>query len=124
MATDEEVSAVTHEPLQSFTPSTLTRFEDLVDDLRTVRERGYAVDDEELNLDVRCVAAPIFDLYGSPVASLGLSGPAARVDRSRIADLGSQVRAAALQITQELGGHVPDAFAPGPAADARTPATD
>jgi IclR family acetate operon transcriptional repressor len=124
IATDDELSRVAHEPLRSFTPRTLTRVEDLVDDLRTVRERGYAVDDEELNLDVRCVAAPVFDLYGSPVASLGLSGPAARLDRSRLADLGSQVRAAALQITHELGGHVPDAFAPGLAADARTPATD
>jgi DNA-binding IclR family transcriptional regulator len=110
MDTDEDVSRVAHEPLRSYTPRTFTRFEDLLADLRRVRECGYAVDDEELNLEVRCVAAPIFDFYGSPVASLGLSGPAGRVTRSRVGDLGNQVRSAALRITHELGGHVPDGF--------------
>jgi IclR family acetate operon transcriptional repressor len=114
MAADEEVSRVAQEPLQSFTTRTLTRFEDLLEDLRRVRERGYALDDEELNLDVRCVAAPIFDIYGSPIASLGLSGPAARVALSRVDDLGNHVRTAAVRITQEMGGHVPAEFASRP----------
>lgn len=113
MATDPEVGRVVQEPLQSFTARTLTRVEDLLADLRGVRERGYAVDDEELNLDVRCVAAPIFDIYGSPVASIGLSGPAARVAPSRVDDLGSRVRAAAVRITEETGGHVPAGFKAG-----------
>lgn len=119
MATDAEVSQVVHEPLQSFTVRTLTRLEDLLADLGRVRERGYAVDDEELNLDVRCVAAPIFDIYGSPVASVGLSGPAARVAHSRVGDLGNHVRTAAVRITEELGGHVPAAFASRPPSPIR-----
>ncbi|MFA6299316.1 MAG: IclR family transcriptional regulator, partial [Nocardioides sp.] len=124
LATDAEVSRVVHEPLQSFTTRTLTRFEDLLADLRRVRERGYAVDDEELNLDVRCVAAPIFDLYGSPVASIGLSGPAARVALSQVDDLGQHVRTAAVRITQELGGHVPAAFACRPPSSSGEGLTD
>lgn len=112
MAAEAVVRRVVHEPLQAFTTSTLTSVAALLDDLRGVRERGFAVDDEELNLEVRCVAAPIFDIYGLPVASIGLSGPAARIARSRVDDLGDQVRAAAEQITRESGGHVPDTFGP------------
>ena len=110
LATDAELRRVVPEPLQPFTPRTSTSVEALLEDLRSVRERGYAVDDEELNLDVRCVAAPIFDIYGLPVASIGLSGPATRVAHSRIDELGDAVRAAAERITTETGGHVPATF--------------
>lgn len=112
MAAEADVRRVVHEPLGSFTTRTHTSVEELLEDLGGVRERGYAVDDEELNLDVRCVAAPIFDIYGVPVASIGLSGPAARVAPARIEDLGNRVRAAAERITREGGGHVPDTFGP------------
>lgn len=118
LATDAEVRRVVREPLQAFTARTVTSVEELLDDLRGVRERGYAVDDEELNLEVRCVAAPIFDIYGMPVASIGLSGPAARIALSRVGDLGIQVRAAAERITREGGGHVPDTFGARPASPA------
>jgi DNA-binding IclR family transcriptional regulator len=97
-------------PLRSFTIRTITSLPALLSDLERVRERGFAVDDEELNLDVRCVAAPIFDMYGTPVASIGLSGPAARVGLARVDELGEQVRAAAVRITEEMGGHVPVTF--------------
>lgn len=53
---------------------------------------GYATDDEEFSPGVRCVAAPIRDQNGRMVAAVGLSGPAARVDRERMADLGRLVR--------------------------------
>ncbi|MEV5575501.1 IclR family transcriptional regulator [Spirillospora sp. NPDC052269] len=110
MATDEELERVAPPPLRSFTIRTITSVPALTADLEKVRERGYAVDDEELNLDVRCVAAPIFDLYGTPVASIGVSGPAARVGLSQVDELGRQVRAAAVRITEEMGGHVPVTF--------------
>ncbi|RFU38707.1 IclR family transcriptional regulator, partial [Actinomadura logoneensis] len=110
LATAEELARVAPPPLRGFTIRTLTSVPALMADLERVRERGYAVDDEELNLDVRCVAAPIFDLYGAPVASIGVSGPAARVGLSQVGELGEQVRAAAVRITEEMGGHVPVTF--------------
>jgi DNA-binding IclR family transcriptional regulator len=119
LATAEELERVVPQPLQGFTIRTITSIQALMSDLGKVRERGYAVDDEELNLDVRCVAAPIFDMYGTPVASIGLSGPAARVGLSRVDEFGEQVRAAAVRITEEMGGHVPVTFGARP-----TPSTE
>lgn len=105
-----ELARVVHEPLSRHTMRTITSMDALLADLQQVRARGYAIDDEELNLDVRCVAAPVFDLHGTPVASIGLSGPASRVTLARVEDLGRQVWAAALRITKEMGGHVPAKF--------------
>ncbi|GAA0268569.1 IclR family transcriptional regulator [Actinomadura nitritigenes] len=114
LAAGEELERVVRQPLRSFTIRTITSMDALAADLERVRERGYAVDDEELNLDVRCVAAPVFDMYGTPVASIGLSGPAARVGLSRVDELGKQVLAAAVRITEEMGGHVPVTFGAHP----------
>jgi len=56
------------------------------------RRRGFAKDDEEFSPGVRCVAAPIFDDAGTMVAAIGLSGPTARIDASRLEDFGKLVR--------------------------------
>ena len=54
---------------------------------------GYAIDDEEFSPGVRCVAAPIREpTRGTMVAAVGLSGPTARIDVDRLADLGRLVR--------------------------------
>jgi IclR family acetate operon transcriptional repressor len=73
-------------------------------DLRSVRRRGYAVDDEELQAGVRCVAAPVRGIGGSVVATIGLSGPVERVPKSRIPTLGRAVLCAAGEVTDALGG--------------------
>lgn len=109
-----ELSRVVPEPLSRHTMRTITSIDGLLADLEQVRARGYALDDEELNLDVRCVAAPVFDLHGTPLASIGLSGPASRVTLVSVEDLGRQVWAAALRITKEMGGHVPAKFGAHP----------
>ncbi|MBA0051275.1 IclR family transcriptional regulator [Streptomyces sp. AJS327] len=114
MADGEEVARVVERPMTARTIRTLTSLDALTADLEKTRERGYAIDDEELNMEVRCVAAPVFDLYGAPTASIGLSGPAARVSLSQLDGLGQHVRAAARRITEDIGGHVPAAFGTHP----------
>jgi len=47
--------------------------------LEIVRSQGYAVDDEEYNPGVRCIAVPIFDYRGKCVAAVGVSGPTSRL---------------------------------------------
>lgn len=110
MADRADLSRVVHEPMSRHTMRTIVSIEALMSDLQRVQERGYALDDEELNLGVRCVAAPIFDLHGTPVASIGISGPASRVTLARVDELGLQVSSTAFQITKKTGGHVPAKF--------------
>jgi len=71
--------------------------------LRPIPARGYAVDDEEFALGLRCVAAAICDEYGEPVAAISCSGPTARVTVDRVAPLGRLVATAAADIAAALG---------------------
>ena len=80
----------------------------LLRELERIRAAGYAVDNEEIELGLRCVAAPVRDADGTLVASLGLSGPAARLTPEVLASLGEAVRQAAAEATIALGGTVPD----------------
>ncbi len=86
------------------TENTLASAEDLQRDLDVIKTRGYAVDDEENAVGLRCVAAVIFDEYASPMAGLSLSGPAARVTDARIPALGAAVSQVAREITAAIGG--------------------
>jgi len=93
-------------PLESFTDFTITDPERLVEDLERTRRRGFAVDGEERNLGMRCIAAPVFDIHGEAIAGLSVSGPTARVGMEQIPGLGSAVVAAARHLSAAIGGEV------------------
>jgi DNA-binding IclR family transcriptional regulator len=94
-------------PLPRCTSRTICTLAALDHELAAVRARGFAVDDEEYQPDVRCVAAPIFDHRGTVVASIGVSCPADRLPKTRLAHLGATVRGAAARVTKSLGGDLP-----------------
>ena len=79
----------------------------LQQELEQIRQLGYAVDDEEHAVGLRCVASAIFDQNGQPLAAISLSGPKARIEDNRLDELGIAVRQTADAITQALGGHRP-----------------
>lgn len=91
---------------EQFTQHTLVTQEALLRDLRQTQQRGYSFDAEEKNIGMRCIAAPVFDVYGEAVAGLSISGPVARITDAKIADMGAAVRAEANALTVELGGVV------------------
>jgi DNA-binding IclR family transcriptional regulator len=70
--------------LTSFTPRTITDPEMLRRHLNEVRQHGYAVDDEEFDIGVRCIAVPVFDFRGKAVGAIGISGPATRMTPERL----------------------------------------
>lgn len=111
-AAPERVARIAALGLPGFTPRSLTSAEALQADLVQVRARGYAIDDEERNEGMRCVAAPIFNAYAEPVAGLSISGPAFRLPLDRTAAIGALVRAAADGVTQATGGALPPARDP------------
>ena len=89
------------------TAHTLVTVEDLKRDLEKVRAHGYAVDNEEIVVGLRCVAAVIYDEHSSPLAALSVSGPTARITEQRIPVLGEAVAGIAAEITAEIGGQRP-----------------
>ncbi len=94
--------------LQQFTQKTYSDPESLRQELAMIRDRGYAFDDEEKAVGMRCVAAPIFDIYGDAVAGISVSGPTNRMTGDRIDQIGQLVRDAAAQVSRGLGGSEKD----------------
>lgn len=72
------------------------------------RKNGYARDDEEHCVGLRCVASAIYDEEGVPIAAVSLSGPRARIGDDQFPVLGRMVKETAAHITVELGGMVPN----------------
>ncbi len=91
--------------LPRLTPRTLTTVARLRADLARSRERGYAFDDEEHSIGLRCVAAAVLDEHGEPVGAVSLSAPAVRLPDERIARLAALVRGTAAAIAGAFGGN-------------------
>jgi DNA-binding IclR family transcriptional regulator len=90
--------------LEQFTPATITDRDKLFEHLRAVANQGFAVDAEECEVGLSCVAAPIFDRSSRLVAALSLSGPAFRLSGDRLhREVVAGVTGAAGQLSQTLG---------------------
>ncbi|MGC9333755.1 MAG: IclR family transcriptional regulator, partial [Anaerolineae bacterium] len=88
-------------------PNTLTSLEALMIELEKVRQRGYAVNDEELAAGLRSVAAPIRDGDGEIVAAINVSVPSARVSRQQLEDeFAVMVRGTSREICLALGAPI------------------
>lgn len=86
------------------TENTITDPLHLKDHLKVVRARGYAIDDEESERGIRCVAAPIRNEIGLTVAAVSISGPAIRMTREKVQGiLKDEVMTTALEISKKLG---------------------
>lgn len=84
------------------TPRTIIDAPALLADLKEVRERGWAFDDEEDAINVRCIAAPIRDEQGKVIAAISAVGTVLQIVDSRVAPLATKVIAAADRISQIL----------------------
>jgi len=106
---DDEVSAILHcRGLARVTPNTIDTPARLREVLGDTRRCGYAIDDEEHAIGLRCVAAAFYDEHAEPLAAISLSGPRARISRERLAIMGNLVVEATAEITESLGGRLPD----------------
>ena len=80
-------------PLTSYTPATMTSADALEQEIERTRDRGFAVDDEEFAIGIRCVGGPIMDRQGRMIAALSVSGPTVRIDNRRLHELGTIITA-------------------------------
>lgn len=107
---EHEVADVLHRHgMARMTPHSIVRPAQLRKALDEVRGLGYALDNEENAIGLRCIAAVIYDEYGGPLASVSVSGPTARVPERRVPELGSYVARCAQDITTAIGGRPPEA---------------
>ncbi len=90
------------ENLEHYTNATLVTRESLRKNLEMVKEKGYGIDDEEFDMGVRCIAAPIVDFREKVVGSIGISGPLTRMTSSRMKSLAEQVLLISRQLSDKM----------------------
>ncbi len=96
----------THD-LQRFSDLTITEGDALREELTLSGKRGWAFDNEEKAEGMRCVAAPILNIFGEAVAGISVSGPTYRLPLTSIEGIGAQVRDAAKTVSRALGASLP-----------------
>ena len=101
---EELARVVDLDTLERFTEHTITDRQALLGDLAATAQRGFATDNEELNIGVRCVASPVVDIGGNIRASIGISGPATRLDGETVNKCAALVCTAAKTLSEHLGG--------------------
>jgi IclR family acetate operon transcriptional repressor len=84
------------------TPHSIVARPALMTELRRVRERGFAIDDQENEMEGRCVGAPVRDAAGNTIAALSVSGPVFRMDLVRIDGIRERLIEACAAISRAL----------------------
>src|SRR6202158_4867949 len=107
---DEDVNAIIQrQGMPRLTEKSIVRPSELFRELETIRRQGYAVEDEEARMGLRCVAAVVYNDCGEPLAAISVSGMTSRVTDDRLPALGTVVREVAAEVTAALGGVMPEA---------------
>jgi IclR family KDG regulon transcriptional repressor len=104
---EEVVDQVVAAGLPSRTANTFTEAKALRHELAGVRVRGYAIEDEEMEIGLRSVAAPVRNHAGYVVAAIGIAGPAPRLTRKIMLAHARELLSATDAVSQRLG-HQPE----------------
>jgi IclR family transcriptional regulator, KDG regulon repressor len=97
---DQYIDSCDFKPL---TPNTISNAKDFRDELIKIRKKGYAIDNEEWDLSMRCVAVPIFDFSEFPSYAMSISGPSARLTDEKIENIITGLTEAGRSLSRELG---------------------
>lgn len=90
-------------PLKPLTAQTIIRTRDLREELKKILKNGYAIDNRELDDNIRCLSSPIRDESGRVVAALSFSGPTSRVKMVRLKTFIKTVKDISAEISLKLG---------------------
>ncbi|HEY4047875.1 MAG TPA: IclR family transcriptional regulator [Acidobacteriaceae bacterium] len=103
-ASQEHLEEFLHErKLESYTRNTITSLSRFRAELRAIRKRGYAIDNEEREQGLRCIGAPLRDSTGEVIAAISIAGPVFRIGEERVPTLASTVMRIAAAISASLG---------------------
>ncbi|HAK46759.1 MAG TPA: IclR family transcriptional regulator [Spirochaeta sp.] len=99
----EKAELISHLTFTRFTNGTIPSQNEMMKELDTVRECGYAIDKGEEVPEVRCVGAPIFDYRNYPIAAVWCSGPSFRLGEEKQQEFGDRIKDYAMQISRRFG---------------------
>src|SRR4030066_1519671 len=99
---EKQVRDILDRGIPQYTPYTLHTKDVILGDLKTVSELGFAISEQEYEEQINAVAAPIFDLEDQPIASIAVAGPAYRLTRERMIEIGPVIVTTARDITREI----------------------
>lgn len=100
---ESELDSVLEQPMESYTDNTITSPDELRRQLEIIRDQGYAVDNEEYELGVCAVSAPIFNRRGNIIAAVGSPSPTSRMTPERITEIADAFKSAAQAISHRMG---------------------
>jgi IclR family transcriptional regulator, pca regulon regulatory protein len=112
--TDQEIrTRLAGRKFEKLGPNTLTTIEALLERMQSVRRDGYALNDEELTVGHRAIAAPVRDHTGAVAAAISISVPAARVTRAELKRIATEVLVPATdRVSASLGAKPQSRFRP------------
>ncbi len=87
---------------ETYTPKTITTENKLLEELEKIRENGYSIDDNELTLDIRCVAVPVIDSRKKCLYSLGVSGANSHMTKEKMEFIIKKMTAAVRPLMETL----------------------
>lgn len=111
---DEKVKKIVRASgMKPKTPYTITSYEELIVELNKARARGYAIDDRESEVEVFCVAAPIYNSQGQPFAAISIASLVSKMENNpeRVQKFGELVAETALIISKRNGFRGENLFA-------------
>jgi DNA-binding IclR family transcriptional regulator len=92
--------------MKKFTNNTITNRQELLTELKTIREQGYAFDDEERMLGVRCVAAPVFNSKKQVIGAIGISGTTQHMTNEKMESHAKIVKEIADKMSITIGNDI------------------
>jgi DNA-binding IclR family transcriptional regulator len=101
---EDELKRIIHQlKLVPLTSNTITAKQKLLEELRTIRRQGYALDNREIEEDVECIGAPIRNHLGNVIAALSISGPQRKIGTPQEKNFVAEVVKTAVLISSKLG---------------------
>ena len=91
--------------MEARTRNTITNVLSFKHELERIRNRGYSIDDEEIEDGIRCMSAPILNSANRAVAAISTSGPSSRITPNRFQSIGKTLLKAAEEISTHIGHH-------------------
>lgn len=74
-----DYNIIKNQSMIKYTENTITDYGKLIEELKKIKEQGYAIDNEEQELGLTCIGAPILDKEGFAIAAISISGPSSRM---------------------------------------------